>query len=285
MPDHNELGSFIRSRRESLAPEDAGFPSGGRRRTPGLRRSELATVAGISVDYLIRIEQGRDTHPSPSVVAALADALQLDDEDRVHLKMLGAITLGPELCPSRLPAARTVRPATAAVLAALEPAPALVLNHLTDLLAWTDTYAALAEPLGIFDLERPNLILFTFGDRRARAVYPDWDRVAVEQVANLRGIAAAGDPEVAELAEELTAVAGDEFTRRWDARPVERKAAGTMRIIHPEVGELAIDFETMQLTDRDDQRLVVHLPGDDATARAFDELAGRRPGALHAVGS
>jgi len=284
VPESNDLGAFIRSRREAVSPESVGLASTGRRRTPGLRRSELATIAGISVDYLIRIEQGRDTHPSPSVVTALADALQLNEEDRLHLKILGAITLGPELCPTRLPAATTVRPAVAAVLASLGPAPALVLNHLADVLAWTDTYAALAGPLGILDHDPPNLIRFTFTDRRARAAYPDWDRVALEQVANLRGISAAGDPEVAALVEELTAAAGDEFARRWDARPVERKTTGTKRIVHPDVGELSIEFETMQLSDRDGQRLVVYLPGDEATAVAFDQLSGRRPGALHAVG-
>jgi transcriptional regulator with XRE-family HTH domain len=280
----NELGAFIRSRRERLAPEAVGFPSGGRRRTPGLRRSELATVAGISVDYLIRLEQGRDTRPSPSVVAALADALRLDDEDRMHLKHLGAITTAGELCPARVPAARVVRPAVAAVLASLEPAPALVLNHLADVLAWTDTYAALARPLGILDPDPPNLIRFTYTDRRARTAYPDWDRVAVEQVANLRSAGMAGDPEVDALVAELAEAAGDEFTRRWEARPVERKTSGTKRIVHPEVGELRIEFETMQLADRDNQRLVVYLPGDEATAAAFDQLSGRRPGALHAVG-
>jgi transcriptional regulator with XRE-family HTH domain len=279
----NELGAFIRSRREALAPEEVGLSSGTRRRTPGLRRSELATIAGISVDYLIRLEQGRDTHPSPSVVAALADALRLGEEDRLHLKRLGAISMAAELCPSRLPAARSVRPAVAAVVASLEPAPALVLNHVADILAWTDTYAALAGPLGILDADPPNLIRFTFADRRARTAYPDWDRVATEQVANLRSIPP-GDPEVDALVAELAEAAGDEFTRRWDARPVERKTSGTKRLLHPEVGALTVEFETMQLADRDDQRLVVYLPADEATAAAIDQLSGRRPGALHAVG-
>lgn len=279
----NELGSFIRSRREALSPEEVGLPSGGRRRTPGLRRAELATIAGVSVDYLIRLEQGRDTHPSASVVAALADALRLAEEDRIHLKRLGAITMAAELCPMRLPAAQEVRPAVAAVLASLEPAPAIVLNHLADILAWTETYAALAGPLGLLDAEPPNLIRFTFADRRARSVYPDWDRVAIEQVANLRSVAP-GAPEVDALVAELTDQAGDEFTRRWEARPVERKTSGTKRIVHPQVGELTVEFETMQLADRDDQRLVVYLPADEATAVAFDKLSGRRPGALHAVG-
>jgi hypothetical protein len=240
-------------------------------------------VAGISVDYLIRLEQGKDNHPSPSVVIALADALRLDDEDRMHLKLLGALTMGAELCPSHVPPAQTVRPAVAAVLASLEPAPAYVINRLTDLLAWTDTYAALAEPLGILERTPANLARFTFADRRARTAFPDWDRVAVEQVATLRG-GPPGDPEVDAFVAELAEGVGDEFTRRWDARPVERTTTGAQRIVHPEVGALSIQLETMQLSDRDDQRLIVYLPGDEATAAAFDRLSGRRPGALHAVG-
>lgn len=280
----NELGAFIRSRREALSPEQVGLSSGGRRRTPGLRRAELATIAGVSVDYLIRLEQGRDTHPSASVVAALADALQLDEEDRIIVGRLGAINLVPELCPAQLPAARAVRPAVAAMVASLEPAPAYVLNYLSDMLTWTETYAALAGPLGILDAKQPNLIRFTFADRRARSVYPDWDRVATEQVANLRAVAP-GNDEVDALVAELADQAGEEFTRRWEARPAKQKASDTKRIAHPVVGKLTVGIETMQLSDRDGQRLVFYLPADEPTAVAFDRLAGRRPGSLHAVGS
>lgn len=278
-----ELGAFIRSRREALQPEDVGLPRGDRRRTPGLRRSELATLAGVSVDYLIRLEQGRDTHPSAAVVTALADALRLGEEDRNYLKFVAAVSMAPELCPSHRPPASAVRPNVRALLASLEPAPAFVLNHLSDLLAWTGTYEALAQPLGILDRQPPNLIRYTFTDRRARAAYPDWELVALEQVANLRA-GAPRDPDVIALVDELASEAGDEFTRRWDALPVEQKGAGAKRILHPDVGELSVDFETLRLADRDGQRLVVYLPGDDATTVAFDELSGRRPGALHAVG-
>jgi transcriptional regulator with XRE-family HTH domain len=277
-----ELGAFIRSRRESVAPADVGLPEGNRRRTPGLRRSELATLAGISVDYLVRLEQGRDRRPSASVIFAIAGALLLGEEDRMHLGKLAMISQGEELCPSRAPTARVVRPNIRAVLDSLEPTPALVLNHLADVLAWTDTYAAIAGPIGILDDPEPNLVRFTFTDPRARAALPDWDRVAVEQVANLRA-ARIGDPDVEVLVEELRDRGGAEFTSRWDARPVERKGSGLKRLMHPEVGELRLSFETMQLADADHQRLVVYLAADDATAASLDQLSGRRPGSLRAV--
>lgn len=159
-----ELGSFLRSRREAMSPAEVGLASSARRRTPGLRRAELATLAGVSVDYLIRLEQGRDIHPSTQVLGALAAALRFDDDDRDHLQALAVISNGTELCPQTTAAARAVRPTVQAMLDQLEPAPAFVLNHLADLLAWTEGYDRLARPLGILDGDEPNLAWFTFVD-------------------------------------------------------------------------------------------------------------------------
>jgi transcriptional regulator with XRE-family HTH domain len=282
--DDLELGRFLRTRREAVSPTDVGLPVGPRRRTPGLRRAELATIAGISVDYLVRLEQGRDRRPSAQVLAALADALRLDEDDRDHLRSMATITHTGELCPASLPApARTVRPTVAAMLDRLEPTPAFVLNHITDLLAWTAGYNAVAEPLGILDGDRPNLAAHTFGDPRARAVYPDWDAVADEQVGNLRVGCQPDDIAANELVAQLTAAGGRAFTDRWEARPVSRNRNGVTRIAHPDVGELRLAFETLQLPDADDQRLVVYLPADDPTTAALDRLTGRHPGGLRAV--
>lgn len=274
-----DLGAFIRSRREAITPEEVGLRSGDRRRTPGLRRAELATLAGISVDYLIRLEQGRDTNPSAQVLAALADALRLGEDDRDHLRVLSMCSQR-DLCPALPPPAREVRPAVRAILQRLEPAPALVLNVISDVLAWTDAYERIGGPIGLLDADPPNLVRFTFADPRARGTYPQWERVADEQVANLR---AAGPPEehAVRFVEEMMSV--PEFAARWAARPVARKQTGSKTIVHPEAGELRLDFETLQLPDVDDQRLVVYLPGDDATAAALDRLDGRRPGRLHVV--
>lgn len=281
--DPTELGGFLRSRREAVSPSDVGLPVGTRRRTPGLRRAELATLAGISVDYLIRLEQGRDRRPSAQVLAALADALRLSDDEREVLRRFSIHTTGAELCPAVTPPARAVRPTVRAILDQLEPAPAAVLNKLTDLLAWTDGYARLAGPVGILDGDVPNLVRFTFDDARARTAYPDWDAIADEQVAHLRDALRADDPDATALVELLTAAGGREFTDRWGARPVLHRRSGVTRIVHPAEGELRVAFETLQLPDADDQRLVVYLAADQATSSALDRLTGRQPGALHAV--
>jgi transcriptional regulator with XRE-family HTH domain len=279
-----ELGPFIRSRREGLSPSDVGLAVGPRRRTPGLRRSELATIAGISVDYLIRLEQGRDRRPSGQVLAALADALRLDDDDREHLRRVAAITHGPELCPAAMAApAREVRPTVRAVLDALEPAPAYVVNRMTDLLAWTDGFDALARPLGLLDDDAPSLAFYVFGDPRARTTFPDWATVADEQIGHLRSVCRPAD-----VADDGTlsrlAATGPDFTERWSGRGMARRRTGINRIRHPEVGELRLSFETLQLPDGDDQQLVVYVPADEASGAALDRLAGRRPGGLRAVG-
>ena len=274
-----DLGGFIRSRREAITPVEVGLPAGGRRRTPGLRRSELATLAGISVDYLIRIEQGRDRNPSAQVLAALADALRLDEEDRDHLRILSLCAQG-ELCPAALPPARTVRPVVQAILDRLDPTPAMVLNQISDVLTWSPSYERIAGPIGLLDHDPPNLIRFTFTDPRARDTYPQWQRVADEQVANLR---AAGPPH--RYAEDFVAELMEvpEFADRWSARGVARKQSGTKLIRHPDVGELHLAFETLQLPDADAQRLVVYLPADEPTAIGLDRLLGRRPGHLRVV--
>lgn len=281
--DDKELGRFIRSRREALSPSDVGLAVGLRRRTPGLRRSEVATLAGISVDYLIRLEQGRDRRPSAGVLAALADALRLSEDDRDHLRTMAMITHTSELCPSEVAPARAVRPTVQALLDRLEPTPAFVLNRMSDLLAWTAGYDALVRPVGVLDSTPVNLLLFTFCDPRSHTAYPDWDAVADEQAGNLRVGTRPGDPEVEGLITRLAEVGGPAFTERWTARPVSHKRTGTTRLVHPEVGELRLAFETMQLPDQDDQRLVVYLPADDATAAGLDRLAGRHPGGLRVV--
>jgi transcriptional regulator with XRE-family HTH domain len=279
------IGEFIRSRRERVSPSEVGLPEGLRRRTPGLRRAELATLAGISVDYLVRIEQGRDRRPSAQVVAALADAMRLDEEDRSHLRMLSAAFLGQELCPGPRAPVTEIRPTIRTLLDRLDGTPALVLDDLTDVVAWTDAYEAIGRPVGILDHERPNLISFTFVDPRARDAYPHWDRVADEQVANLRVLGWNDAPANAEFIAWLHENGGEEFTRRWDAHPVARKGSGVKVLRHPSVGDLRLAYETLRLPDGDGQRLVVYLPADDATSTALDELAGRRPGGLRAVDS
>jgi transcriptional regulator with XRE-family HTH domain len=281
----NELGAFLRSRREAVTPAEVGLPSGGRRRTPGLRRAELATLAQISVDYLVRLEQGRDRHPSAQVLAAIADALGLSADDRFHvLKLAKAASGGDQLfCPGAAPPAQSVRPTVRVLLDRLEPTPAYVVNRLRDVLAYTSGFARFAGPAGLLDAQPPNLARFVFTDARARELYPDWDHVADQQVAHLKFDSARGEPHLAALANELTVTVGAPFTDRWTAQAIPPSRTGAERVAHPEAGALRLAVEILELPDADDQRLVVYLPADDATAAALDGLTGRRPGALRAV--
>ncbi|BCJ70250.1 helix-turn-helix domain-containing protein [Polymorphospora rubra] len=279
----NELGDFVRARRGAVTPAEVGLPTGARRRTPGLRRAELATLAGISVEYLVRIEQGRDRRPSASVLAALADALRLSVEERDLLRRAAKAAEGGFcLTPAATPA-RSVRPTVRAILDRLDPTPAVLLNRLSDVLAHTSGYARLAGPIGVLDAEPGNLARYVFTDPRARATYPHWERIADEQAANLRLNLGRPDPYAARLVDELTAAAGAPFTGRMTGPPVTPQRVGVERLVHPEVGRLRLAYEILEFSETDGQRLVVYLPADEATTVALDRLTGRRPGALRAV--
>ncbi len=276
-----ELGSFLRNRREAVSPADVGLPIGDRRRTPGLRRAEVATLAGISVDYLVRLEQGRDSRPSTQVLAALARVLRLSRDDIDHLQQLAVMSNGTELlCHQARSSARSVRPTVQTMLDNLDPAPAVVLNHLTDVLAWNAAYERLIGPLGLLDDSDPNLLEFTFADARADEAYVDWDDVADDLVASLHE-ARRGPGDASDLAERLVEE-HPRFASRWRRKPVGGRRTGTTAVRHPLVGELKLDFETLTLADHD-QRLLVHLPADADSAAALDRLVGRHPGALRSV--
>ncbi len=279
----NELGLFLRTRREAVTPAEVGLPIGARRRTPGLRRSELATLAGVSVEYVTRLEQGRDRRPSPQVLSALADALGLAASERIHMHRLVKGADAGFNCMGGASPVRTVRPTVRALLDRLDPAPAVLVNRLSEVLAWTAGYERLAGPVGLLDGSPPNLARYVFTDPRARSAYPDWDLVADEQVAALKQGPFRTDGHVALLADELAVTGGPEFTGRVDTLPGLPSSSGITRLVHPEAGELRLAYETLELPADDDQRLLVHLPADDSTAAALDRLTGRRPGALRAV--
>ncbi|MBG0829637.1 helix-turn-helix transcriptional regulator [Planomonospora sp. ID67723] len=267
----NELGVFLRSRREAVAPAAVGLPGGSRRRTPGLRRAELATLAGVSVEYLTRLEQGRDRRPSAEVLAALADALSLSAGERVHLHRLVKATTGGA-CQNVASPTRTVRPTVRALLDRLEPAPALVVNRLSEVLARTAGYDRLAGPLGLLEAGPPNLARFVFTDARARAAFPDWDRVADERAADLRAAASLGDLHAAVLAEELTAAVGASFGDRFTAAGALPGRTGVERWSHPLAGELSLAYESLEVPDTDEHRLIVYLPADEAASAALGLL-------------
>jgi MmyB-like transcription regulator ligand binding domain/Helix-turn-helix domain len=269
------LGDFLRARRDAIGPEAVGLPAGGRRRARGLRRSEVAALAGISVEYLVRIEQGRDRNPSPAVINALADALRLDAAEREHLRHAAKCSFGT--CGAA-PSPRTdVRPAVRSLLAQLEPGIAYVTNRLGDVLAHTSGFDLLARPAGLLDSPSPNLTRFVFTDERARRVFPDWDQVADERAVRLSLGAPSRRSE--QLIADLTALAGPEFTDRVRSGRLPR--VGTQAWCHPAVGGLLFDRELLEFPAADAQQLVVLLPANDPTSAALSKL--RRDGRLALV--
>jgi transcriptional regulator with XRE-family HTH domain len=266
----NELGLFLRTRREAVAPAAAGLQVGPRRRAPGLRRSEVAALAGVSVEYLTRLEQGRDRRPSAPILAALAGALRLTPAERSYLYRLTKAADPGFNCRGDAGPARTVRPTVRALLDRLEPTPAVLVNRLGDVLAHTGGYRRLAGPIGLLDPARPNLARFLFTDPRARDAYPDWAEVADDQVAQLKHGPFRADPAMAALADELTVTAGEAFTRRVETVPGLARSSGVLRLVHPVAGLLRLAYETLDLPADDDQRLIVYLPADPETAAALD---------------
>ncbi|MFH0172638.1 helix-turn-helix domain-containing protein [Streptomyces cacaoi] len=273
------LGDFVRAKRDSIQPQSLGLPDRGRRRSPGLRRLDLAARAGISVEYLTRIEQGRDRRPSVAVIHALADALSLDPSERDHLRYLAKITGGE--CPTHTrpaPPRRQVRPAVLETLRLLEPGIAMVTNRLGDVLAHTSAYESVTSAAGLLDADPPNLTHYVFTDARARSFFADWDDIADEQAFDLwLGPSAENS---AWLTAQLTALAGPDFTRRRNRHVVPRR--GILRLNHPSGHELRLRRETLEVSS-DAQQLIVFLPADDKTARSVEQLRQRPHGRLRAI--
>ncbi|MFF3315083.1 helix-turn-helix domain-containing protein [Streptomyces sp. NPDC003035] len=273
------LGDFIRAKRDSIQPQSLGLPDHGRRRSPGLRRSDLAARAGISVEYLTRMEQGRDRNPSVAVVNALADALSLDPSERNHLRYLAKIT-GGECSAHTQPAPppRDVRPSILETLRLLEPGIAMVTNRLGDVLAYTRAYESVTSGTGLLDADTPNLTRYVFTDPRARTFFADWDDVADEQAFDLWLGPSVENSEW--FTTELAPIAGPDFTRRLNRHVVPRR--GALRLNHPSGCELQLLRETLDLSS-DAQQLVVFLPADERTAQAVDQLRRRPHGRLRAI--
>lgn len=273
MSEPLSLAEFLRTRRERLSPATVGLPAGTRRRTPGLRREEVAALAGISVDYLIRIEQGRDLTPSHAVTGALAEALQLNTDERGYLFALAMCNSSGTNCdpPEQ---ALPLRPATVRLLERLEPLPAYVMERTTRLVAWNESYARLVAGTGLLEMEEPSLLRFVFGVERSSAFFRDWSAIAVEQVENLRAVSAMlprhlGLPALISELEQ----ASPEFALLWQRHDVGAKDWGTHRLTHTNGDHISVTFETLTLPDpSSDRRLIIHEPADAASAAALERL-------------
>lgn len=252
-----ELGEFLRSRRARLRPEELGLRDcGGRRRVPGLRREELARLAGVSVDHYVRLEQGRTLHFSEEVLDAVARALRLDPVERSHLYRLARPW--PEAAEGGKPAPCTVRPGLRRLLEQSE-VPSFVLGRNTDVVAWNPLAAALITDFGALPPRERNMARLVFLDEGMRGLYADWPGKAAAVAAYLRLDAARhpDDPRTVELIAELQA-ASPQFRALWAQHRLKDKTHGRYVYRHPVVGELELAFETLRLADDPDQALVAH---------------------------
>ncbi|MFJ9467640.1 helix-turn-helix transcriptional regulator [Streptomyces caniferus] len=266
------LGDFLRTRRARLQPADVGLVSyGTRRRVPGLRREELAQLAGVSVAYYTRLEQGQSHHASQGVLDALARALRLTDDERAHLRELARPARA-----RRRPAVRhdTARAGVRQLLAAMTDIPALALGPRFEILAWNRLGHALIAGHLDFDSpgrpqDRPNAQRLFFLDPHTRELYPDRDKEARRAVSSLRVAAGqyADDPQLAELIGELS-MKSTEFSGLWSRHAVHNCTFGTKRFHHPLVGELELDFEMLQTPDGSGQGVLMYTaaPGSPSEA-------------------
>ncbi|MEV6012751.1 helix-turn-helix transcriptional regulator [Streptomyces sp. NPDC051976] len=274
-----QLGEFLRTRRAQLQPADVGLPDfGERRRVPGLRRDELARLAGVGLSYYTRLEQGSSLNASPEVLEALACALGLDEVERAHLHdLVGA----PRRTTSRRrPAPERASDTTWQLLDALGDTPAIVLGLRSDVLAWNRTghalFAGHLDPL-IPDQpdRRPNMARLVFLDAHTRDLFVDWPKKARNVVGKLR--LAAGrhpdDPRLASLVGELT-MKSAEFTTMWAEHGVRKWALAAYRMHHPVVGRMELNLQSLGVPQEEGQRIVVATAGaDTASAAALSLLA------------
>ncbi|MEE1792239.1 helix-turn-helix transcriptional regulator [Streptomyces sp. BE308] len=262
-PEHHsgddELGRFLRARRTQTSPQSAGLtPGPGVRRTPGLRREELATLAGVSIDYYTRMERGKETRPSPAVIDALARALQLDDAEHQHLRDLAvrAARYAPRTAPTP---SRTVRPHLKLLLETVRPNPAYVVSRSMDVLAHNPGGLALYAGIDDWPATRRNLARYLFLHPAAREVLPDWDNQIRGCVARLRALAGTDPdaPDLTQLVGELLLKSPD-FAGLWERYEVTGRKITTKAFQHPQVGRITLSFQGMALEGTPGHRMGIY---------------------------
>ncbi|MFJ9214172.1 helix-turn-helix transcriptional regulator [Streptomyces sp. NPDC102264] len=272
MSNGTPLGDFLRARREALKPHDVGLPEYGRRRVPGLRREEVALLAGVSSDYYIRLEQGRENSPSPQVLDAVAQALKLDAETADHLNRLC-------LTVSQRPRDRGEAGVSRKLLRLMdgwEHTPAFVVGPALDIMAANSLASALHSGFGQFG----NLARMVFVDPAGREFYQEWERAAHSCVAEIRA-AYGHDPESARIADVVAELSAhsEEFAALWQTHEVKSKSQEGKHLKHPQVGDLHIEFAAFTVNGAPHQQLVVYQAEPaSATAAAFETLRAMAAG-------
>lgn len=264
----SELGDFLRAKRAAASVEALPFPTSGRRRVPGLRRDEVALLAGVSVDYYTRLEQGRENNPSAQVIDAIAHSLDLNVAERRYAYGLAQIAWVPDLPETPESIDATVD----RLMERWPDAACFVLDPLLDIVAMNRLAASLFRP---FATTR-NLAEMVFLDPQGRSFYADWERAATGCVANLRATSGmyAGTARRKELLDRLTG-GSDYFTRLWEAHEVAPKTHDQKALLHPDVGEFVIEFDAFEITAMPGHQLVVYSAEPASPSeRAFQGLSG-----------
>ena len=271
MDTRSDIREFLTSRRARLKAADVGLPDYGPRRVPGLRREEVAVLAGVSVPYYTRLERGDMAGASESVLDALARALRLDDPERAHLLDLARAVQPLAPPPRRRPAKHGIRPTVQQILDAITGLPAIVINDRQDFLAANALARALFRDM--FDgQERPNSARFVFLDHRARDLYPDWDAVARDVAGALRSAAGRrpDDRALTELVGELS-TRSEEFRQYWARHDVRFHVSGVKRLHHPQVGDMELRYEGLEVAS--DTDLTMYAYTADPGSRSAEALA------------
>lgn len=259
-----ELGAFLRNRRARLAPTDVGLAAGQRRRTPGLRREEVAQLAGVSPTWYTWLEQARNVRPSAQVADSLAQALRLDSAERAHLFQLAR---GEIVAPER--SVEDVSPAVRRLVAHLGPNPAWITGRRGDLLAWNRAAMAVFGDYSGLAEGRRNLVWLVFTDPHLRTLLIDWEQSARHLLAQLRAASARapGDPSFRALIDELRQVS-PEFRRWWQRHDVTGLAEGRKELDHPTMGRMVFEHADFQAAEAPELRLVLYSPHPEADTPA-----------------
>ncbi|MCZ1012544.1 helix-turn-helix transcriptional regulator [Streptomyces lydicus] len=267
-----ELAAFLRTRRERLDPHDFDLPSRRQsRRTPGLRREEVAELAGVSTDYVVRLEQGRGLRPSADVVEALARALRLAPHERAYF-----FDLAQQRPRNADKPATGAAPPLTRLVADLSPLPAMLMNHRYDILAWNGEMARLLLDFDTLPPVQRNAMWLCLMHPEMREFYVEREHVVREGIAHLRAAWAAypEDQALTDLIAEF--ITGDEdFARLWAERDITVNGRGHKVMRHPDVGVIAVHFETLMPLQDPDQRLVIYRGADDESRSALDRLRAR----------